>query len=565
MVETTFCILYNDKNSMSTEREYYMEKIIAVSLDVSRNSVLKVSELKKFIDVIKKMGYNGLFMYNEDLYEMPEYPLFGYMRGRYSKAELKELVAYGKEKGVTLYPVVEALGHIEHIFRWSEFNEVHDIGNTMLVDEPKTYELIETMIKTMREVYDTDILGMGCDESWLLGRGKHLDRFGYEEARSIFTRHMKKCVDIAHKYGFTPKLSSDMFFDFAGGKWGVLNDPDKVTPEIKAMLPENCIFGYWNYFPLESDVDKTMEAAKRFGAPVSYATSVDSWQGFTPHNHCAFKWMKSGVPSARRNDLDILIVTLWGDDGGECSVWSCLPAFFYAAQLFNGIEDMAEIEKNFKEIFDFDMMELAKLDYPTCYHGKLFNFNSPKQVIYNDPFCGIYDDLVFDDLTEFYARYDGYIKELSVHENHPEFGYLFKMAKALTELIKLRFDLGVRTRAAYKAGDKEALKKIVGDYTEVHRLADSFYDTFRTVWYKERKGNGFEVQSARLGGMKQRLLDCRDRLTDFIEGRIDRIEELEEDIIKRHGEEDYKTNAYGKCVSVNSLTHFNFYGLSQHI
>lgn len=195
---------------------------------------------------------------------------------------------------------------------------------------------------------------------------------------------------------------------------------------------------------------------------------------------------------------------------------SCLPAFFYAAQLFSGIEDMEEIKKNFKELFNFDMMELSKLDYPTCYHGKLFNFNSSKPIIFNDLFCGIYDDLVFDDLTEFHERYDGYIKELACHENHPEFGYLFKMARSLTELIKLRFDLGVRTRDAYKAGDKEALRKIVDDYTETHRLACVFYDAFREVWYKERKGNGFEVQSARLGGMKQRLFDCRDRLTRTI-------------------------------------------------
>lgn len=75
------------------------------------------------------------------------------------------------------------------------------------------------------------------------------------------------------------------------------------------------------------------------------------------------------------------------------------------------------------------------------------------------------------------------------------------------------------------------------------------------------KCNGFEVQSARLGGMKQRLLDCRDRLTDYIGGRIDVIEELEEDVIKRHCEEDFKTNAYGKGVTVNSLTHYNFYGI----
>lgn len=60
---TTFSVLYNDKNAMSIERVWLYGKMLAVSLDVSRNSVLKVSEVKKFIDVIKKMGYNALLMY----------------------------------------------------------------------------------------------------------------------------------------------------------------------------------------------------------------------------------------------------------------------------------------------------------------------------------------------------------------------------------------------------------------------------------------------------------------------------------------------------------------------
>ena len=542
-----------------------MERKMTAHIDVSRNSVLKPETLKHFMDLAKKMGYDSINLYHEDLFELPGYPTFGYMRGRYSIAELKDLVAYGEQIGIEIIPTIEALAHIEHIFRWSEFNAVHDMGNTLLADEPKTYELIEAMIKTMREIYPTKYLFIGCDESWVLGRGKHLNKFGYEPAKDIFERHIKRVSEIVKKYGFTPKLSSDMYFDFAGGKLGVLSNPDLITPEVAAMFPKDAIFGYWNYFPLEKEVDATFVAAKRFGAPVSYATSVDSWQGYTPHNHCAYKWMKTGVTSARRNDIDWLIVTFWGDDGGECSIFSCLPAYFYAAQLFSGIEDMEQIEKNFYDIFGFEMNELAKLDYPTCYHGKLFNFNNAKPIIFNDPFCGIYDDLVFDDLTEFHERYKGYIKELSVHENDPKFGYLFRMAKALAELIDFRFDLGVRTRKAYKAGDKAELLKICDDYTETHRLATVFYDAFREVWYKERKGNGFEVQSVRLGGLKQRLLDCRDRLMDYIEGRIDRIEELEEEIIKRHGEEDYKTNAYGKVVSVNTLTQFNFYGLSQGV
>ena len=64
-------------------------KIFGVMLDCSRNAVMKVSEVKRFIDYISKMGYNALELYTEDTFEMEGHAHFGYMRGRYTKQEIK--------------------------------------------------------------------------------------------------------------------------------------------------------------------------------------------------------------------------------------------------------------------------------------------------------------------------------------------------------------------------------------------------------------------------------------------------------------------------------------------
>lgn len=556
-------------------------KFIAACLDVSRNSVLKMDEIKKFIDLLPKMGYNMCALYTEDLYEMPEYEMFGYMRGKYSKDDLKELVAYAKERGVTMYPTIEVLAHLEHIFRWEDFKDIRDLKNILLVDEPKTYELIENMVKTMREIYDTNFLGMSCDEANMLGLGKFLKKHGYEDPKSIFARHLDRCVDIAHKYGFMPRLSGDMFFSLAGAQY--TDNPDIITPEITAMMPENAILGYWDYFSGEKVIDNMMTCCKKFNRPVSFTATVMSWTGFTPHNYKAFDRLSISLPLAVKHDLEGVIMTFWGDDGGECSIWSCLPAWFYAGQMLNGITDMDEIKKRFYDLFQIDFDDFCKLDYPVNYKNNLNNFYSAKPVLYNDPFCGIYDDLVdviaedteaykkgyrdddpievtAESMEEFKNRYAGYAKELKALANAKEYGYLFDMSAALTELLAKKIDLGVKTREVYRSGDKEALKALITDYDETYRLLCDFYNKFRTMWYKERKGNGFEVQVVRLGGLKERILDCKARLEDLLDGRIDRIEELEEDIKKLHRGHNLKTNAYGKVVTVNTLTHFNFFG-----
>lgn len=73
-------------------------------LDCSRNAVPNLHTLKKWVDLTASLGYNTLLLYTEDTYEVPDEPYFGYMRGRYSQAELRELDAYAKKQGMTIMP-----------------------------------------------------------------------------------------------------------------------------------------------------------------------------------------------------------------------------------------------------------------------------------------------------------------------------------------------------------------------------------------------------------------------------------------------------------------------------
>ena len=65
---------------------------------------------------------------------------------------------------------------------------------------------------------------------------------------------------------------------------------------------------------------------------------------------------------------------------------------------------------------------------------------------------------------------------------------------------------------------------------------------------KENKPQGWEIQDARLGGLIRRIKTCRERLQKYLTGRIEKIDELEEEIL------DYKeSKRYGYIVSRNLL------------
>ena len=75
---------------------------LGIMLDCSRNAVMNVTLVKKYIDILECLGYNTLMLYTEDTYEVDNQPYFDYLRGRYSQAELNELDAYAAAHGVCL-------------------------------------------------------------------------------------------------------------------------------------------------------------------------------------------------------------------------------------------------------------------------------------------------------------------------------------------------------------------------------------------------------------------------------------------------------------------------------
>ena len=153
------------------------ERYFGVMLDMSRNAVMKAEEVKKFAKVISKLGYNMIQLYTEDTYEIDGEPYFGYMRGRYTKEELKDIVSYCNGIGVEVIPCIQTLAHLNCIFKWPAYDEIIDCNDILYVGQERTYELIEKMFKTMRECFTTDAIHIGMDEAHMVWLGRYLDKY----------------------------------------------------------------------------------------------------------------------------------------------------------------------------------------------------------------------------------------------------------------------------------------------------------------------------------------------------------------------------------------------------
>lgn len=57
---------------------------------------------------------------------------------------------------------------------------------------------------------------------------------------------------------------------------------------------------------------------------------------------------------------------------------------------------------------------------------------------------------------------------------------------------------------------------------------DEPHEKFRKMWFETRKAFGWEELDKRLGGMHARIVSSKRRIEDYLSGRIEKIEELDE-------------------------------------
>ena len=506
-----------------------MERL-GIMLDCSRNAVLTVASAKRWIDILHRLGYNCLMLYTEDTYEIPGHPYFGYLRGRYTRQELQELVGYAAERGIELIPCIQTLAHLNAIVRWNAYKPYTDTRDILLAGDDRTYALIEDMFRTLSETFTSRLVNIGMDEAHMVGLGKYLDQHGYENRFEILTKHLQRVCEIGEKYGFRCLMWSDMFFRLCNN--GKYSCPEPRIPDqaVADMVPPSAGLLYWNYYFDEPGVYDTMIKAHRvFDNELWFAGGFWSWTGFAPKNAMSIRRTAAAFQALEANNVQNAVFTVWGDDGHECSTFAILPSLYYTACRARGETDMDRIKAGFQKEFGIAFDDFMLLDLPGAVpyvEGK--TGNPDKYMLYNDPFLGFFDCTVPEGFVPGYAAC---AEKLEALTEAPEFGYLFHAAAKLCRFLQGKHTLGIRTRRAYIAGDRAQLQELAEEYDRQVLLLEDFYQANKDRWFRENKPFGFEVQDVRLGGLRQRLISCGDRLRAYLDGKLSRIEELEQEIL----------------------------------
>lgn len=510
-------------------------------LDMSRGGVMTVEAVKEMIDAHAALGLNLMMLYTEDTYTVPEAPYLGYLRGRYTEKELREMDDYAAESGVELVPCVQTLAHLEQFLQWDVNRDIKDNDCVLMIDEPKTYAWIRAALTALRRCFRTNRIHIGMDEAHGVGLGEYYQKHGAVNRFELLNRHLNRVVDICKELGFKPIMWSDMFYRL-GSKNNDYYDTDAVVPESAiAQIPDVALC-YWDYYHTDEQFYAGMlEGHRQMGKEVVFAGGIWTWSGILPHVRKTNATMYPALRACLKAGIGTVLATLWGDDGCETDYRLALNQLpIYSEHVWLG-EDCtrAEVERMGERLTG---LSEACFNAMGAFYADDDDRRPGKGLFYCDPLYPLTEGLW--NLTGYREGLEEGIKTLEQHLDDSRCEYAWLAMRIALEKLNWVNEL----RPAYLRGDKAVVLTMANEkLLAMRELYVKMMSVWREQWESGRKRNGWETICARLGAVIARLDDVQRILLRWADGTIECVEELDETPLPASrlcGRQDYHTMSF---------------------
>lgn len=531
-------VLENDGEAISVE-ETLAFRSNGIMLDVNQgNAAPTMKSLKCIITRMALMGLNRFYIYMEDSFELPDELYFGYMRSRYSEAELREIDDFAYMLGIEVVPCIQTLGHLASVLRWPAYSGIKENESVLLVGEEKTYIFIEKMIDAVTRPLRTNKIHVGLDEAWNLGLGEYLRRHGYTEPYEVMQMHVSRVLEICKKRNLKPMMFSDMYMRMANNTGIPFYDyysVEKPLPqEIIDSAPKDVGLSYWDYCHAnEDDYVALIKRHQLLSENIVFVGAIWSWTSFGVDYPKTFKTTIAALSACRKCGVQDVFATIWGG-AGEHNIFATLLGMQLWAELdYNGSFDKEKLKKRFKACACADFDDF----YLTGYFDNMFGedvrdcldyTNLSQYLMWQDPLQGFFDrNVEGDKLSAQYAELTEHMKNAASRGG--EFSSVFTLLEKVASVLALKANIGIRMKNAYDEKNMPELSEIAENVLpKLIERAKALREYHRDVWMEIYKPIGWDTMDVKYGAVIARLDTAKTRLSDYVSGKIDSIAELAE-------------------------------------
>ena len=508
---------------------------VSTMIDASRCAVPTVKATKRVLDYLAVIGYGMMMLYTEDVVELEGRPYFGYMRGRYTVAELREIDDYADVYGIEVIPCIECYGHMEKYLFWPEASAIKDTASVLLAREEKTFEFVEDLIRTVSSAFRSKRIHIGMDEAWDMGRGAFLNKHGYVNPFDIFNEFMERLIAITNKYGLTPMMWSDMYFRISNkNNDGYYEEDIEIPDEVKAKIPKEVELVFWHYGEKHECDDYMLKKHNELDRKIIYAGGTWGWIGHFPEHNYTMSTTRFSLNACRNNNVREAMLTVWCNDNAECDTFANLfDLSFFAELCYNKDVTDEELKSRFEACtggsYDaFYAMSYYHNDFErNPVHERYSTRFLGKPLFWQDIMEGLYDSHLFEKkMSDHYA----YSKDLMKGYSGGEWDYLYDYATKTFDYMAKKTEIAELLYPAYKKGDKETLRRIADELLPALREAtDAVHKSHKKAWLHSYKVVGWANLDVRYGGVKERCETARELIYAYLNGEASEIEPLEAD------------------------------------
>ncbi len=523
-------LVQNHENDFEHFDDTFFDSL-SVMIDTSRCAVPTVKTICKMVDYLALAGYSMAMLYTEDTVELENRPYFGYMRGRYSVQELKEIDDYAFDYGIEMIPCIECYGHMEKYLIWNEASAIKDTNGVLLAREEKTFEFIDELIGTVSSCFRSNRIHIGMDEAWDMGRGAFLNKHGYVPPFEIFTEYMQRLIQITDKYSLVPMMWSDMYFRVCSDSNKYYDESINIPQNIIDKIPENIELVFWHYGEKARCDDYMIKKHKAIGRKTIYAGGSWSWIGHFPENNYTMDTVRFSLDACRNNGVKDAMLTLWFNDNAECDIFANLFAISYFAELcYDKNADEQKLRQRFNAVTggDYDMFlnmsyyhnDFEKSTEYSNYHDRFFG----KALFWQDIMEGLYDYNLYNKPMSEHYRYAA--QKMSVSGG--KWNELYDFSYKVFDYLALKTYIAENLVPAYKSNNTELLgiisKKLLPELKEKTKVV---HMTHRDLWFDRLKVTGWSNLDVRYAGVIARCDTAIMLIDRYLDGETDCIEELE--------------------------------------
>ena len=267
-------------------------------MDMSHMQLPKVEEIKKQLDFLALWKTNQYLFYSEGSIELEGYPLL-MANARYTQAQVKDIIAYAKERHIDVIPNMELYGHLNDLFRLEQYADmsVTTHGAEFKPADPRVKPLVNDWITQISKLFPSPFFHIGFDETWVIDIEAKRTK---QPAEQLYLEMVNQTAAMVQKQGKKPLIWADM-----------LQKYNSIIPKVSRDM----IAVPWHYFPkTEQEYDALLSPFPKVDVDIIVQSALINWKDLTPSFDISFENIDLLLKAGRKHNAIGYINSAWTDD-----------------------------------------------------------------------------------------------------------------------------------------------------------------------------------------------------------------------------------------------------------